>query len=62
MIDTKKTFPRWIFTLIAIGAFIACGIFIGKLSIEGVTALRLLQAIAFGILGLLMFWGAQAKS
>ena len=62
MTDTKTSFPRWIFAFIAIGALIACGIFIGKLSIEGSTTLRLLQAIAFGLLGLSMFWGTQARN
>jgi hypothetical protein len=62
MMDRKKPFPRWIFAFIAIGALIACGIFIGKLTSEGFTSLRILQALAFDILGLIMFWGTQGRN
>ena len=54
----KASFPKWLFAIIAIGALIACGIFIGILSVEGFTILRSIQAVGFGILGLIMFWGA----
>ncbi len=58
--ENKKSssFPRWIFAIIAIGALIASGIFIGIMSIEGTSGLRLAQAIGFSIVGLLMLWGA----
>jgi hypothetical protein len=59
MESTKRnSFPRWIFAVSAVGALIASGIFIGIMSIEGVAGLRLAQAVGFGIVGLIMFWGA----
>ena len=58
----KKPFPYWIFAMIAIGALIACGIFIGRITSEGYTTARLLQSLVFGMLGLLMFRGAQARN
>ena len=53
-----KLFPWWLFAILAIGGLLACGIHIGIMSIQGVSLLRLAQAIGFGILGLVMFWGA----
>jgi hypothetical protein len=57
----KGSFPRWLFALIAIGGLVACGIYIGILSVEGFTSMRFVQAAGFGILGLIMFWGAYQR-
>jgi len=54
----KGSFPRWIFGLIAVGALLASEVYIGIMSIEGLTNMRMVQGIAFGLLGLIMFWGA----
>lgn len=54
----KAVFPKGLFAVLAIGGFLACGIFIGIMSVEGLTGLRLAQATGFGLLGLMMFWGA----
>jgi hypothetical protein len=54
-------FPRWIFAVIAIGGLVASGIFLGVLSVEGITTVRILQAGGFGLVGLLMFWGAYQR-
>lgn len=53
--------PWWLFALISVGALLASGIQIGILSVEGLTAIRLLQAVGFGLLGLVMFWGATDR-
>jgi hypothetical protein len=47
-----------LFAILAIGGLVASGIFIGVMSIEGLTAMRLSQSITFGLMGLMMFWGA----
>ena len=54
----KHTLPRWVFAIIAIGGLMASGIYLGIISAEGVTSIRLVEAIGFGLLGLIMFWGA----
>jgi len=54
----KKPFPRWIFAMIATGALIACGIFIGRVACEGFSTMRGIQILGFGVLGELMFYGA----
>ena len=54
----KQSFPRWLFAIIAIGGLLASGIFLGIMSVEGFTGIRLAQAAGFGILVLVMFWGS----
>ena len=62
MNNTKSgLFPRWLFSILAIGGLLAAGIFIGIMSVEGLTGLRFIQAAGFSIFGLLMFWGALCK-
>lgn len=56
-----RSFPRWLFAIIAICGLLASGIYVGVMSVEGFTGIRLFQAAGFGILGLLMFWGALSK-
>ena len=56
----KKSFPRWLFAIIAVGGLLASGIFLGIMSIEGFTTLRMLQSLAYCVLGLIMFWGVYA--
>lgn len=53
-----RTFPRWLFAILAIGGLLASGIFIGVMSIEGLSGMRLAQSIVFGLMGLMMLWGA----
>ena len=53
-----SSFPRWLFALLAIGGLIACGIFLGVMSSEGFSSLRLDQVAGFGVFGLVMLWGA----
>lgn len=57
----RKQFPWWLFGIISIGALLASGIFIGIMSVEGLTAPRIAQAAVFGLLGLVMFWGATHR-
>jgi hypothetical protein len=57
-----RSFPRWLFALLAIGGLLASGIYIGIMSIEGFAGMHLTQAAGFGLLGLLMFWGAIQRS
>ncbi len=54
----KQEFPRWLFVVIAVGGLLASGLFLGILSVEGATTARILQTACFGLLGLVMLWGA----
>ena len=54
----KNQVPWWLFAVIAAGTLLASGIFLGIMSIEGPTARRIVEAIGFGLLGLVMLWGA----
>jgi hypothetical protein len=58
--NEKQSFPRWAFAMLAVGGLLASGIFIGIMSVEGYTNVRLVEAVGFGIMGLLMFWGAYS--
>ena len=54
----EKRVPWWLFGVISIGALVATGIYVGIMSVEGTTGIRLAAAAGFGLLGLIMFWGA----
>ncbi|MFC2023780.1 hypothetical protein ACFLT5_03480 [Chloroflexota bacterium] len=58
---SKMRFPWWLFAIISIGALLASGVFLGIMSVEGLTAMRMAQAAGFGLLGLAMFWGATHR-
>ena len=57
----KRAFPRWLFAMLAISGLVASGVYLGIISVEGISGLRLAQAAGFGFLGLLMFWGALSR-
>lgn len=58
---SSSSFPRWLFSCLAICGLLAAGIFLGIMSVEGITGLRFIQAAGFAIFGLLMFWGVLRK-
>jgi len=53
--------PRWFFSILVVGAFVACGIYLGMIRVEGVSTWHVVRAIGFGVLGLLMLWGVLGK-
>jgi len=57
----NRSFPKWIYAILATCGLLASGIYMGILSVEGFTTTRIIQAAGFGILGLLMFWGALSR-
>jgi hypothetical protein len=57
----KQSLPRFLFAILAIFGLLASGIYIGIMSIQGFSGMRLVVSIGFGILGLLMFWGALSR-
>jgi hypothetical protein len=50
--------PWWLFAVIAVGGLLASGIYLGIMSVEGPTSARIIEAAGFGLLGLIMLWGA----
>ena len=57
-----RKFPRLIFAVISIGALIASGIFLGIMTVEGYSTIRLVSALGFAGLGLVLFWGVYTGS
>jgi hypothetical protein len=53
--------PCWLLTVIMIGGFIACGIYLGMMRVEGISTGDLIRAVGFGVLGFLMLWGVIAR-
>lgn len=53
--------PRWMYTLLSIGGAWASGIYLGKLTIAGASTGLLIPLICFGVMGLIMAWGALAE-
>ena len=58
---TRNRVPWWLFAIIAIGALLASGIYLGLMSVEGFAGIRMVEAAGFGALGLIMFWGATHR-
>jgi hypothetical protein len=54
---SKVQLPRWLFAIISVGAFIACGIYLGMMRIEGLTTPDLIRSMGYFVVGLVMFWG-----
>ena len=53
--------PRWLFTILMVGGFVACGVYLGMMRAEGVSAGNLVRTVGFGVLGFLMLWGVLAR-
>ena len=58
----KRRVPWWLFAVIAVGALLASGIYLGIASVEGPATGHLVRAVVFGVLGLVMLWGATHSS
>ena len=56
-----KAPPRWFFSILTVGGFVACGIYLGMMRAEGVSTGHVIRAVGFGVLGLLMLWGVLGK-
>jgi len=56
-----KSPPRWFFSILAVGAFVACGVYLGIIRADGVSTGHVIRAVGFGVLGLLMLWGVLGK-
>jgi hypothetical protein len=54
----KSRVPWWLFAVIAVGALLASGVYLGITSAQGSTTIHIAQAVGFGVLGLITFWGA----
>lgn len=59
--NKQQAFPWWGFAIISIGGLLASGIYLGIMSVEGFAGIRIAQAAGFGVLGLIMFWGALSR-
>ena len=53
--------PRWVFAILTAGAFLASGVYLGMIRVEGATTGDVIRAAAFGALGLLTLWGVTGK-
>jgi hypothetical protein len=58
----KHRVPWWVFAVIAVGALVASGIYLGIMSVEGPSTGDLVRAVVFAVLGLVMLWGATHSS
>jgi hypothetical protein len=55
---TGRIPPRWMFQALSILGAWASGIYLGKITLQGISPASLIPAVAFGGLSLLMAWGA----
>ena len=59
--QTDNQPPAWFFSILAVGGFIACGIYLGILKSEGISLEHVIRSIVFGMFGILMQWGVLGK-
>ena len=57
----KRTPPKWFYSVIAVAALVACGIYLGMIRAEGSSAGNVIRAAAFGVIGLATFCMAVGK-
>jgi hypothetical protein len=53
--------PRWMFLGIAIGGAWASGLYLGQITQAGASSDLILRVVFFGLLSLLMAWGALRR-
>ncbi len=53
--------PRWMFLFLSVGGGWASGIYLGKISIEGASTGLLIPMISFGVMSMIMAWGALSE-
>ena len=53
--------PRWMYLFLTIGGAWASGIYLGKITIEGASTGLLIPMIGFGVMSLIMAWGALSE-
>jgi hypothetical protein len=53
--------PRWLFVVVMVGGFVACGVYLGMMRVEGVSTGNVIRTVGFGVLGFLMLWGVLAR-
>lgn len=53
--------PRWMFLFLSVGGGWASGIYLGKITIEGASTGLLIPMISFGVMGMIMAWGALSE-
>lgn len=46
-ISDYRSFPRWVFVILAMGSFWASGVYMGIQSVDGVSLAHLLRVIGF---------------
>jgi hypothetical protein len=57
---SKDKFTRRLFTAVMVGAFMACGVFLGIMRVEGLSTGDMVRAVSYGVLGFLMLWGVTS--
>ena len=53
--------PRWVFTIIMVGALLSCGIYLGMMRVEGTSTGSIIRAAGFALLGALMLLRVLAR-
>jgi hypothetical protein len=56
-----RTPPRLLFAILAMGGFIACGIYLGMIRAGEMATGHIIRAAGFGLLGVLMMWAALGR-
>ena len=53
--------PRWLFAIVMVGSFLACGIYLGLIRAEGAETGYVVKVAVYAVIGLFMLWGTLGK-
>jgi hypothetical protein len=53
--------PRWVFTIIMVGALLSCGIYLGMMRVQGASTGSIIRSAGFALLGALTLWAVLAR-
>lgn len=62
MVETTRGGPpSWLFAILMVGGFVACGFYLGMMRVEGTSTGDLVRAVGYGVFGFLMLWGVLGR-
>lgn len=53
--------PQWLLTIVMACGFVACGLYLGMMRVQGASTGDLIRSVGYGMLALVMLWALMAR-